>query len=270
MIYGLLILLGAGLLVSAIDGSGGSDSTETEDTGDTPVMEEGTLTCTDGADLLDLAEYDGVEKVLGKGGNDAVTSPADDTMLAGTEIYGGAGDDRLDASYIPAADVYGGAGADDISVTNHVYDDYASAYGGAGADAIHMDTTAIGSESPDGGVYAEGGSGADQFDVNISYGYLDIPAGSTEGAQEVASIGDFNGAEDTLVINLERESAYSDSPVNEDTTFTGLRIEEGGTEEDPTASVILNFVNAGGDPFEVIVALEGGPFPAASDITVNL
>ncbi|WP_216635972.1 hypothetical protein [Neptunicoccus sediminis] len=49
-----------------------------------------------------------------------------------------------------------------------------------------------------------------------------------------------------------------------------MRIEETGTEEDPTASVILNFVNAGSDPFDVIVALEGGPFPAVSDITVNL
>lgn len=155
-------------------------------------------------------------------------------------------------------------------MTNHVYDDYATAYGGAGGDTIHMDTTAIGVETPSGGVYAEGGGGEDLFDVAISYGNLDIPSGSSDGAQEVASIGDFNGEQDSLVINLQRDSAYSDGPVNEDTTYTGLSVEEGGTEDDPTASVILNFVNAGGDPFDVIVALEGGPFPAASDITVNL
>ncbi|GGA31575.1 hypothetical protein [Neptunicoccus cionae] len=185
-----------------IDSSSDSGTTETEDTGDTPVMEDGTLTGTDGVVMQDLAGFEGVKQVIAEGGDDVVTPPADDTLLAETEIYGGGGDDL--------------------------------------------------------------------FDVTISYGNLHIPTGSSDGAQEVASIGDFNGEQDSLVINLQRDSEYSDGPVNEDTTYTGLSVEEGGTVDDPTAAVILNFVNAGGDPFDVIIALEGGPFPAASDITVNL
>lgn len=270
MLYGVLLLLGAGLMFTAFDSSDDSNGAGDTEPNEQPILEDGTLTGTDGDDLLDLAGIEDLSHVDGGAGNDAISLKNEDYLINNIDIHGGEGDDDIDASYIPAAEVYGGAGDDTISVTNHVYDQYAYANGGEGDDTINMDTNALGTIFPDGGVSAEGGAGSDSFNVDIAYGQMEIPAESTAGSgQDVATISDFNADEDALVINLRLEDPYSSGPLEEGNTYTGLRVEEGGTADDPTATVILNFVNENGGTMDLVIALGGGPFPDAANITVN-
>lgn len=270
MLYGILLLFGVGLMVTALDSSDDSSGVDDPETNDQPILEDGTLTGTDGNDMLDLAGIQDLSRVDGGSGDDTVILENEDYLINNIDIQGGDGDDHIDASYIPAAEVYGGAGDDTISVTNHVYDQYAFAYGGDGDDTINMDTNALGTIFPDGGVSAEGGAGSDSFNIDIAYGHMEIPEDSVEGnGQNVATISDFNAEEGTLVINLRTEDPYNGGPLEEGNSYTGLRIEDGGTADAPTASVILNFVNENGGTMDLVVALGGGPFPDASNITVN-
>lgn len=270
MLYGVLLLLGAGVMFTALDSSDDSNGADDTETNDQPVLEDGTLSGTNVDDILDLAGLDDLSVVDGGAGDDAISLQNEDYLINNIDIHGGEGDDDIDASYIPAAQVYGGAGDDTISVTNHVYDQYANAYGDAGDDTINMDTNALGTLFPDGGVSAEGGTGSDSFNVDISYGQMEIPEGSTAGTgADVAAIRDFNGDEDTLVINLQQDDPYNSGPLEEGNSYNGLRVEEGGTADEPTASVILNFVNENGGTMDLVIALGGGPFPDASNITVN-
>ena len=55
MLYGVLLLLGVGFLLTALVSSDGSDTPKDPEANDQPDFEDGTLTGTDGADIQDLA-----------------------------------------------------------------------------------------------------------------------------------------------------------------------------------------------------------------------
>lgn len=67
MLYGVLLLLGVGLMFTALDSSDESNGAGDTEPNEQPILEDGTLTGTDGDDLLDLAGIEDLSRVDGGG-----------------------------------------------------------------------------------------------------------------------------------------------------------------------------------------------------------
>jgi len=234
---------------------------------------DGTLTGSDGNDTIDLTGFpeNSISRVDAGAGDDTLITGAAPEAGTSLDIFGGEGNDTLNAFAIPAADVYGGDGNDIISIADHEFDEFSYAYGGAGDDTINLDTFA---DTTNGGVNAAGGEGADTFNVAITHGYADFdndsaPPDPDTASFNVATIEDFDATEDALVINLLTDNDAIESLVGPatDHTYSGIRIEENSPTEQ---AVIVSMTDADGNIGEFTITLLGdGPFPSAENIFVN-
>jgi Ca2+-binding RTX toxin-like protein len=230
----------------------------------------------DGDDTLTLSGTDGTAD--GGAGDDTITAYGTGGTVAGGEgddaitvlgtadsISGGTGDDtiQVDSGLLGASGpVDGGAGDDRIVLTESATATTQEAIGGAGDDTLR-------SELIDGEAGADvltGGTGADQFEV-FSYNTGGDPsAGADLG--NVATITDFNAAEDRLVVDL------SSFPVFATPTEAANQIDLEVTDLADGSGSDLSFtiINAAADGAVTgTIRLEGvtGLDPAAIDFATS-
>ncbi len=261
--------------VVAEDTTTDADTETEETTEETVTTEDGTITGTSLADtlLVDSAE---ITDVLAGDGDDIITTQAgeEDTPLS-PEIYGGEGDDQIDARQAATADVYGGAGDDILQgETYSTFDGSSDFYGGDGDDQLDLHTSAefdaFDAPSVTPALYGDGGD--DTFNINLTEGALDFDSFDESGeipdsgSDLVARIQDFNAEEDTL--NVDITSFVEDTEENP--TYTGFTLTEVPATDDVPAYVEmrLNFELESGQDFTSIINLSGGPFPTAEDINI--
>ncbi len=169
---------------------------------------------TSGDDLL----TGGSARISGGEGNDTIDAPngfilegeAGDDVINGGQIGvidGGSGNDTITIDqpfYVQAGDgddvvlgrsfdetlIVGGAGNDYIATNGD-----AQVIGGDGDDTI---TTLYDSDEAVFGAYTTGGEGSDTFQVQLP---TDLPSSSADDPLRIATIADFDAAEDTLIID---------------------------------------------------------------------
>lgn len=260
----------------AADDTTTEEETETEETTEEIVTtEDGTITGTSGADSL-LVESADITEVQAGDGDDIITTQAseEDTPLS-PEIYGGEGDDQIDARQAATADVYGGAGNDILQgETYSDFDGSSDFYGGDGDDQLDLyasaEFDAFNAPSVTPALYGDAGN--DTFNINLTEGALDFASFEDSGeipesgSDLVARIQDFNAEEDTL--NVDITSFVEDTEENP--TYTGFTLTEVPASEDVPAFVEmrLNFELEDGKDFTTIINLSGGPFPTADNINI--
>jgi Ca2+-binding RTX toxin-like protein len=225
------------------DGSETLEGTEGDDT--LPAGQDGrvapeTINLLGGNDTANV-EYEDIITVTGGDGDDSISA----TGVLNT-LDGGAGNDTLTAD--DSNRLLGGAGNDVLNFNHGSYDqgEPGSADGGEGDDTITVRADAL---VPDfirfdvGGVDVSGGSGADEF--NIVYqlaanfdGGVGLTIGSGEDtnfAGNFVGITDFDPNEDSLVIELERDS----DTIDRDVEVELIQTEENGSYR---SVIILTFL----------------------------
>ncbi|SFI63073.1 calcium-binding protein [Celeribacter neptunius] len=143
--------------------------------------------------------------LYGGAGNDTLTG------TIGNTLDGGEGDDTLVG--IDATNLYGGAGNDDITWNSdtELNDMTARIDGGAGDDRIEIRAEA-GTDQPDrGGASVTGGEGSDDFEVVLELQNSELALEADDHLESrIATIGDFDPAQDRLSIEIERGPGTED------------------------------------------------------------
>lgn len=265
---------------------------------------DATLNGTEGDDTLTSDSPLGTETstnevFLGAGDDTATTS------LSGSEIYGGDGDDTMTADsstntlYGEAGDdtlavgsssaAFGGAGDDTISVETG-----ATAFGGEGNDVLTFSTLVYGSSETStmeggagddelvnmreigaeddhsiyGGVSMAGGEGQDTFTLELELLNGQAAFGETAVNNSGGRITDFDPAEDSLVIDIERGPETADRDMSSatlnDTSYTYL-----GVTYTSTTLVMVFEGNANSDETHVSVRLDDVSGLTMDDIVIN-
>lgn len=266
----LIGLLGTALIGSFafdwFDGNDGND--EADEEVDTPPVEEGQLLAYVGSELLEGTEgndtlpagqdYELAPEVLNLlGGDDTAFIEINDPIT----VSGGDGDDILTTTGVlntlegdegndtltgdDSNLLYGGAGDDVLTFLHGSYDqgEWGVADGGDGDDVINVRADAITYDTTDfGGVDVIGGSGSDEFNIVYELHENIETIDNLEG--NFVRISDFEPSEDTLVIEVDRNSETADRDVSvaldqtEDSgTFTSLITLTFDETEDATEAV---------------------------------
>lgn len=292
------LLLVGGLLGALVLGDAFDSSNPPAEVEDEPAAPEGidlvltsdsdaTLTGTEGDDTLTsegLPNTGTSTDVVFLGGGDDLA----ETDLWGADIYGGDGDDTMTANATEAT-LYGDAGDDVLSVTHG-----ADAYGGEGNDILTFDTTSGGSSEASllnggagdddlvntrviggiddqghyGGVSMTGGEGQDNFTLE-----LELSNGSADFADTVVNnsggrITDFDPAEDSLVIEIERGPETADREMTS-ATLNDTSYSYSGVTYTSTALVMTFEGNANSDETQVRVTLDNVTGLTMDDIVIN-
>ncbi|WP_270726458.1 calcium-binding protein [Shimia sp. Alg240-R146] len=133
-------------------------------------------------------------------------------------LEGGAGDDVLTANGF-ASEVLGGEGNDEINIdaSNHVGDNVINVEGGEGDDVFNV-RTSIGDDRPEfGGFGLQGGEGSDTFNLTLEVVDQDTDVdGDGEVSINAGVVQDFDPAEDSLVIDIERYATFLDREITVD------------------------------------------------------
>ncbi len=273
MWIGLIIAFGLGAVALSVFDDDNSDEAPNDET---VTDEDGTITGTSGADTI-LVDTDQTTDVLAGDGDDIVTADeGPNATIIGADIYGGAGDDQIDAREAATSDVYGGEGNDIIQGASYsTYSGNSVFYGGEGDDQLDLDTTpefdSYNTPSVTPALY--GDEGSDTFNINLTQGALDFDSFADgvgipdSGSDVVARIQDFDATEDTL--NIDITSFVEDTQENP--SYTGFTLNEVPATDDVAAymEVRLNFELEDGKDFTSIINLRGGPFPTAADINIT-
>ena len=255
----MLGLLGTALLGAVAfdwfddDGNGQNDDTSPEETGrELSYDDSDLLEGTEGDDTLPAGQDENLapDTINLLGGNDMATVERNDIIT----VNGGDGDDSISATGVlnileggagndtliadDSNRLLGGAGNDVLNFNHGSYDqgEWGLADGGEGDDTITVRTDAL---VPDfitvdvGGVNVSGGNGADE--INIIYeltenfdggeGVIIGSGGDINFAGNFIRISDFDPNEDSLVIEVEKDSETKDRDITVELDQT----EENGT-----------------------------------------
>ena len=189
---------------ATVNGTAGDDTlvADTQDAGARNITE---INMGDGDDLVDIDLPFGLT-ADGEAGNDTIISAGYTNTL-----NGGEGDDVLVGG--PADNMNGGEGNDRLSVSLiEIYDGSGVLDGGAGEDTISV-TTDFGygkSDFPSAGI--TGGAGADTVELTLQMtdGPFDDDIARDTNTSVGIGLNDFDAAEDSLVIQIERDEANAD------------------------------------------------------------
>lgn len=189
--------------------------------------------------------------ILGQDGNDTITIGDDQPIVYNVNADGGAGDDVITARDPSASVLRGGDGNDEINVQQESYDEeFTQLEGGDGDDSLNLDL-AVPDQSPQIGLQAYGGDGADTYTLTFMPAYGDGAEEDSDPAR-ILDLRDFDPAEDQIVIDL------SDTAGSGDTVETEIRdSEDGGSLE-----IVVSFLNEAGDSVSGTIslgALTGAP-----------
>ncbi|MFN3210195.1 MAG: hypothetical protein ACE369_14550 [Roseovarius sp.] len=226
-------------------GTEGDDTIEAEDIdGNVETVEAG------GGDDSIATRVNHIE-ILGQDGNDTITIGDDQPIVYNVKADGGAGDDVITARNPSASVLRGGDGNDVINVQQESYDEeFTQLEGGDGDDILNLDL-AVPDESPQIGLRAYGGDGADTYTLTFTPAYGD---GADEDADpaRILDLRDFDPAEDQIVIDLSGTAGSGDAVETE--------IRE--SEDDGSLEVVVSFLNEAGDSVSGTInlgALTGAP-----------
>ena len=187
----------------------GGDGDDTLPAGQDSDLAPGTINLLGGNDSAVVEDPFGIT-VNGGDGDDQLSSTA-----VGNTLIGGEGNDTL--SGIDATNMDGGAGDDEITFEHYteLNSTTASITGGEGNDLIRIEGIA-GQDQPDaGGAIIEGGDGSDQFEVVLDLVNSETDLANDDGILEstLARISDFDPAEDTVLIQIDRSEETEDREV---------------------------------------------------------
>ncbi|RCW85148.1 hypothetical protein [Paracoccus lutimaris] len=274
----LAVVFGVAIFNSDDDDSGSDDSTPENSEGLTLDPETGTVTGTDGDDMITTEALASPEDAYGN----VNAGAGNDTVVAdfGGEILGGAGDDILTVETIYSGLVDGGEGDDIINVEPITGD----IFGGEGNDTVNYDgvrtardeLVVIDTGAGDDVINAERyldiltsapefvtGDGSDQINIefDLSNGALstDLTSGVLVGGTRLmATVTDFDAANDILTIDptahLDDDATLDGAPAT--ITYNDYELVE---DEDGT-TIILNYTVASASqtlPMTLEVALTG-------------
>lgn len=213
----------------------------------------------DGDDVISIFSTGG-STVSGGAGDDTITG-----VMMGGEVYGNEGDDLIEVSDYSAPNLFvdggngndtidaggyegstvlGGAGDDEIIIRLGTFDHEADLIsGGDGNDRIVFDGAPISFGAP---ASAEGGAGADVFDVRTSEGFEPVPAGLANDdvdTREIVEFPDFEPGTDLLQVE-----AYTQGDTH---ALTSARMDE----IDGTTQVVLRYESDTLAEIEVVITL---------------
>ena len=235
----------------------------------------------------DVLTGDGPDTISGATGGNVSTTGGDDVISLGIgynlvdggdgndDIYieygysatveGGAGDDTISAAGLLRGEIRGGEGDDRLVMDDdYTYDEDSRGHGGAGDDVLEVGVMLTGEaaeyEQYNAAPWISGDAGADVFEVTLNpvgAGYLDEPSVS----ETLVTVGDFNQAEDSLVVDL--------SDVGTDSTFLGAEMV---ADDVGTGSIlVLRFDSNEAGDFQVgQIFLPNAPGPTMDDVTLIL
>ena len=249
------------------DGSQTLLGTEGNDTlagGQNPELEEYLVDLGAGNDtaILDFDDNGPIVNLLGGQGDDYIVAD----HYSG-QIDGGEGDDTIIAGYGTAVD--GGAGNDSISIdmSDAGGDEVHYAHGGEGDDTLEV-ASLFGSSAPDFPTTSlTGGEGSDTFlaeltliedDYTVIY---ETPPSST-GSYAGVMVRDFDPAEDTLTITLDRSEGQEDRVLES----LGVLL---SPSSDNIYEIYMTFSATDDDPAHTVRVYVSSEVPlTASDFTV--
>jgi hypothetical protein len=211
--------------------------------------------------ILDFDDNGPYVNLLGGQGDDYIVAD----QYAG-QFDGGEGDDTIIAGYGTTVD--GGAGNDSISIDmSDAYGDAVyNATGGEGDDTLEV-TSTVGSSVPDFPTTAlTGGEGSDTFLAELTlveddFANIYETRPSSTGSHAGLSVRDFDPAEDTLTITLNR------SEGQEDRVLESLEVVQ-STSNDNIYTIVLTFSATDDDPEHSVDLRVDSEVPlTASDFT---
>ncbi|WP_152926409.1 hypothetical protein [Shimia sp. SK013] len=156
--------------------------------------------------------------------DDAVAAPDEEAVeeltYDGTDtLLGTEGDDILIGEHDPALEpsVVELLGGDDVAIAPTLSDGPTSVYGGEGDDVFNV-RTSIGDDRPEfGGFGLQGGEGSDTFNLTLEVVDQDTDVdGDGEVSINAGVVQDFDPAEDSLVIDIERYATFLDREITVD------------------------------------------------------
>lgn len=248
--------------------AGGGDDVLDFNNGDPALTASGNELYVAGGALNGEAGDDLID-VFSTGGSTMTGGAGDDTIMGvmmGGEVYGnegddlievsdygapnlfvdgGEGDDTIDAGGYEGSTVLGGAGDDEIRIRLGTHDHQAELIsGGEGNDRIVFDGVPFSYGAP---AVAEGGAGADVFDVRTSEGFEPVSADLANDdvvTREIVEFPDFEPGTDMLQVE-----AYTQGDTH---ALASARMEETGADQ---TQVILRYESDTLAEIEVVITL---------------
>lgn len=163
-------------------------------------------------------------------------------------VFGGAGNDLIDAtSSAERARIYGGGGDDTLNFDSNSggNEEAAALYGGYGDDTFAVDLTLKVGYYPQGEPTLSGGDGQDLFDLTVGLGNVDLEFPETDDtSRTVIEISDFQPGIDRLQLAADgAEISLSEAP---DGTYTDVILTYPATASDPSVQGIIHLAGVTG------------------------
>jgi hypothetical protein len=183
----------------------GTEGNDTLSSGQDSDLAPATINLLEGADVAVVEDPLGIT-VSGGDGDDIISSTA-----VGNTLNGDAGNDRITG--IDANNMHGGAGDDEITFNSDVELNSSTAQisGGAGNDTINVLADAGVNTADRGGAIISGGAGNDEFNITLVLENSQEDSGVLD--TNIGRITDFDPAEDTLIIDVEKGAATVDREI---------------------------------------------------------